>query len=56
MAITRIYLVKHKDEVHLVRAGTTAQAIANVAKEAFEVRVASQDDLIEAIKQGVEVK
>lgn len=55
-AITRIYQVSNGDKVHLVRASTTAQAIASVASKTFEVRVASQDDLIAAIKAGVEVE
>ena len=54
---TRIYIVSTQDGTNrLVRATVASQAITHVAKSAFTARVASQDDLVEALSNGVKVE
>jgi hypothetical protein len=53
---TRIYLVNGPTGTHLVKAAVASQAITHVAKSAFSARVASQDDLVEAVSNGVKVE
>ena len=54
---TRIYLVSSTDGAkRLVTASVASQAITHVAKSAFSVRVASQDDLVRALGSGVKVE
>ncbi|CAB4134617.1 hypothetical protein UFOVP274_2 [uncultured Caudovirales phage] len=53
----RVYKVGHKDgSVRLVRAAMKNQAVAHAAQSDYTVQVASQDDLIELTKKGVEVE
>jgi hypothetical protein len=55
----RIYLVGSNDPSipsRLVKATTPSQAIAYVAKQILNVKVASQDDLVNALTQGVKVE
>jgi hypothetical protein len=53
----RIYVVGTPDnQVRLVKASVRQQAISHVANHLFTVRVASQDDLIKAIGDGVKVE
>lgn len=40
----------------LVKAATKAQAVAHVAKQDYTVKVASVDDVVEAMKDGVAVE
>jgi hypothetical protein len=55
--MSRIYYVSSPDfGKHLVRANTPQQAVALVAKEMFQVRVASQDDIVYEISHGNKVK
>ena len=55
--MSRIYHVSSPDNGnHLVRANTSQQAVALVAKEMFKVRVASQDDIVFEISHGNKVK
>jgi hypothetical protein len=55
--MSRIYYVSAPDfGKHLVRANTPHQAVALVAKEMFQVRVASQDDIVFEISHGNKVK
>jgi hypothetical protein len=55
--MSRIYYVSAPDfGKHLVRANTPHQAIALIAKEMFQVRVASQDDIVYEISHGNKVK
>lgn len=63
MTATRVYSVAPTATVdgkpapgRLVRASHPSHALRHVAAEAFAVRVASQDDLIAAIKAGAEVE
>ena len=57
---TRIYLVETKLEkppvhdIRLVRAGTRAQAERYVAQGIITARVATQDDLVAHLKDGVQ--
>jgi hypothetical protein len=55
----RIYLVGSNDpsiKNRLVKANAPSQAIAYVAKQLLSVKVASQDDLVNALTQGVKVE
>jgi hypothetical protein len=55
--MSRIYYVSAPgSKNHLVRANTPQQAVALVAREAFQVRVASQDDIVHEISRGEKVK
>lgn len=56
MAGKRIYLVGTKDGVRLVKAAVRQQALTHVANSLFEIRVASQDDLVEALGNGVKIE
>lgn len=54
---TRIYLVKGSNgEVRLIKASVPSQAITHVAKQSFSARIASQDDLVEALSNGAKVE
>jgi len=58
---TRIYAVYDErtlatDGQRLVRAGTRAQALRHVAQGTFTVVVASQDELVELLGQGIKVE
>ena len=53
---TRIYLVNGPTGSRLVKAIVASQAITHVAKSAFSAKVASQDDLVEALSNGVRVE
>jgi hypothetical protein len=56
MATTRIYIVTGPTGTRLVKASAPSQAITHVARSAFDARVASQDDLVEAVGNGVKVE
>ena len=53
---TRIYLVNGPTGSRLVKATVASQAITHVAKSAFSAKVASQDDLVEALSNGLKVE
>ena len=53
---TRIYLVSGPTGNRLVKATVASQAITHVAKAAFTAKVASQDDLVEALSNGIKVE
>lgn len=53
---TRIYLVNGPTGDRLVKATVASQAITHVAKSAFSAKVASQDDLVEALSTGIKVE
>ena len=54
---TRIYLVTaFSGGSRLVKASVPAQAITHVAKQVFSARIASQDDLVEALSAGIKVE
>jgi hypothetical protein len=58
---TRIYIVRdltapENVEPHLVRATSQSQALRHVATTAYSVKVATQDELVEHVGNGVEVE
>ena len=53
---TRIYIVSGPTGIRLVRASVPAQAITHVAKQSFSASIASQDDLVEALSNGIKVE
>jgi len=52
----RIYAVYHGTTGRLVKSKTRAQALSHVAQSTFNIRVASQDDLVALLKSGAEVE
>jgi hypothetical protein len=57
MATQRIYLVgTPSGETRLVRASVRSQALSHVANSMLNLRVATQDDLVEAISKGCSVE
>jgi hypothetical protein len=57
MTAQRIYLVSTPDGAsRLVSASLRQQALSHVANSMFSVRVASQQDLVEALTAGVKVE
>jgi hypothetical protein len=52
---TRIYHINVEGVVYLVRASTSAAALAHVTRRIASVRVASQDDLVNCLADGVKV-
>jgi hypothetical protein len=55
MAVTpaRVYRVDLAGTPQLVRASTPAQALAHAARGVSQVRVATQDDLIDLVAAGI---
>ena len=53
---TRIYIVTGPTGTRLIKAAAPSQAITHVAKSEFDARVASQDDLVQALSDGVKVE
>jgi hypothetical protein len=57
MATTRIYLVTTAAGAsRLVKAAVPSQAITHVAKQEYSVRIASQDDLVESLSNGIRLE
>jgi len=57
MATQRIYLVgTPSGEIRLVKASVRSQALSHVANSMLTLRVATQDDLVEAISKGCSVE
>jgi hypothetical protein len=56
MKSQRIYLVGHGQTVRLVKAAHRAQALAHVARTIINVKVANQDELVEAVSRGIAVE
>lgn len=56
MAGKRIYIVFTKEGVRLVKATVRQQALSHVANSLFNIRVASQDDLVDAMSEGVKIE
>lgn len=50
---TRIYIVRIASSRRLIRAATPAQARSHVARSLVTVEVASQDDIVECMEQGI---
>jgi hypothetical protein len=53
---TRIYKTLTPTGARLVRAANRAQAIAAVARDIIQAEVATQDDLVALLAQGVKVE
>lgn len=53
---TRIYKTLTPTGARLVRAANRAQAIATVARDIIKAEVATQDDLVALLAQGVKVE
>ncbi len=56
MAQSRIYLVGTPTGVRLVRATVRQQALSHAANAMFTVRVATQDDIVNAMKMNIEIE
>lgn len=52
----RIYIVGNNGTVRLVKATTRQQALSHVANTTFQIRVASQDDLVKQLTAGTKVE
>lgn len=53
----RVYIVEtHTGKTRLVKAAVRQQALSHVANHLFTVRVATQDDLIDALGKGIKVE
>lgn len=52
----RIYIVGHGQTIRLVRASHRSQALSHVAKSLINVKVANQDELVEAIGRQIAVE
>ena len=52
----RVYLVASNNGARLVRASHRAQALQFVAAQEYNIRVASQDDLIKCLSEGKAVE
>jgi hypothetical protein len=52
----RIYLVGHGQDMRLVRAAHRAQALGHVARSLINVKVASQDELVHAMQNGIKIE
>lgn len=56
MSAVRIYVVGTPSGIRLVKASARSQALSHVAQTQFSVKVASQDDLVQALTSGVKVE
>ncbi len=54
--MTRIYHVTDGLQDHLVRANTRMQALGHVARNTLTARLATQDDLVTLIQNGLGVE
>ena len=52
----RIYLVGQGQTLRLVRATHRAQALGHVARKTINVKVASQDELVHALANGISIE
>jgi hypothetical protein len=56
MAQSRIYLVGTPNGVRLVRAAVRQQALSHAANQLLTVRVATQDDIVNAMEMGIKIE
>jgi hypothetical protein len=56
MAQSRIYLVGTPTGVRLVRATVRQQALSHAANAMFTVRVATQDDIVNAMEMDIKIE
>lgn len=52
----RIYIVGQGQTVRLVRAAHRSQALGHVARSTINVKVANQNELVEALTRGITVE
>jgi hypothetical protein len=52
----RIYIVHGPQGTRLVKASLRQQALSHVANSTFNINVASQDELVKAIVDGIKVE
>lgn len=52
----RIYIVDHGQTIRLVRASHRSQALGHVAKTLINVKVANQDELVEALGRQIAIE
>jgi len=52
----RIYIVGHGQTIRLIRAAHRAHALNHVAKSIINVKVASQDELVEALSKQIVIE
>lgn len=52
----RIYIVHGPQGTRLVKAGLRQQALSHVANSTFNIRVATQDDLVQALTSGTKIE
>lgn len=52
----RIYIVNGGEQPRLVRAGSRSAAISHVVKTTYSAAVASQDNIVTALGQGIKVE
>lgn len=56
MKAQRIYIVGTGNGLRLVRAAHRAQALSHAARSVMSVKVATQDDLVMALSEGIKVE
>ena len=54
----RIYIVKNNftKSIRLIKASVVSQAIAHAAKSDFEAHVATQDELVDGLNNGIAIE
>jgi hypothetical protein len=54
----RIYIVKNNftKSIRLIKASVVSQAIAHAAKSDFEAHVATQDELVDGLNNGIKIE
>jgi len=54
----RIYIVKNNftKSIRLIKASVVSQAIAHAAKNDFEAHVATQDELVDGLNNGIAIE
>jgi len=52
----RIYIVGHGQTIRLIRASHRSQALGHVARSIINVKVASQDELVDALSRKIVVE
>lgn len=52
----RIYLVNGSGAARLVKATNAAQALRHVTRDEYRAKVASQDDLVACLADGLEIE
>lgn len=56
MAKQRIYIIKMEGELRLVKALNKNLAMTHVAKDLMDAQVATQEQLVEVLNQGIKIE